>query len=974
MNDPNFESKYRVSLKHIQDRLVVNSLKAILRQLRIAASGRKAHLQTRLTDYLNTGYRRQDEARIANVYRMIMEELNPYTKPPHPSSNPFSSNNLSSHTLGLPQNGAVPPALTLSSHRIPSANGRSQLISSPTRGNAPSAPAFATRTDSQGNRISPPSTNSALSPVSQTKIPPMSFRESPFFRLHRLLTDPILVPINTSTRKVKTSIRFVLSDSDIGKIKFNQCVVLLLAAPVTKEKSEGNLLQYPSYLELSVNQHPQSVSCTKGIKGKKGTAQPPNITRSLTLSRLANIADIFVQSTTEEFAFFVHLAKLVSMDELVQVIKSRPVISKESTIQRKIINDSNDDDIQTISAVLSLKCPLSYCRINIPVRSIQCDHMECFDALSYLQLQQQATTWSCPICNKSVDFSSLRVDEYVQEILQSTALYDIDHIIIESNGEWAMPEGAKLLGDGSSSDNDSDSDGAPPIEPARRVVIQTEEIITLSDSDDDNFDEPVQLAPRSAQRSASSAQSTAPIPAQPVASTRNLSGAGTALAGQQSTSANSGLGERPAALPQALAQAPTHSQAPGRAPVQFSVQTTGQTSQPSGQVSVHTLAPSIVRSPVSNRVDTPLQPSIQGPVQGTIPGSMHGPEPDQYSVQVPGQVPTEGHGQPSLQTPVQAPATVSIHANQGVPEASQTPAQTSDQTGSNMVRDPDSLPFPFAPRFDSTLLSPQPTLDDLRYFPYNIVMPPGQKFGNGRNAALFSKLPPKETSIFYKPPVQSEENNSTVAPVENPNVSTGELPAIRQSASALNQGSSTSPVLDPRAQTQSQRAQPQSAVTASNRNSNLPPFRVPVQQQRKEDLPRGQLPSPLSVPSAPYSNGNGSMPVDGSHNNTWTAASRGINASHMLASPSSSSSPMSPDSPSQVQTSFGRLGERRSVDSSVQQRSQEPAVPPSRTSALVPPIKAPKLVTPSAETGRKRAVIEVIDLTLSDDDEPPRKR
>lgn len=70
-----------------------------------------------------------------------------------------------------------------------------------------------------------------------------------------------------------------------------------------------------------------------------------------------------------------------------------------------------DTDIVTTSQVLSLKCPLSYMRLQVPCRSHFCTHIQCFDATSYLQLQEQGPQWLCPICNKSATFESLAVDE-----------------------------------------------------------------------------------------------------------------------------------------------------------------------------------------------------------------------------------------------------------------------------------------------------------------------------------------------------------------------------------------------------------------------------------------------------------------------------------------------------------------------------------------------------------------------------------
>jgi E3 SUMO-protein ligase PIAS1 len=78
-----------------------------------------------------------------------------------------------------------------------------------------------------------------------------------------------------------------------------------------------------------------------------------------------------------------------------------------------VLNKARDADIVTTASVLSLKCPLSTLRISLPIRSVTCRHNQCFDATSYLQLQEQGPTWSCPICNNPAPFDSLAVDEQV---------------------------------------------------------------------------------------------------------------------------------------------------------------------------------------------------------------------------------------------------------------------------------------------------------------------------------------------------------------------------------------------------------------------------------------------------------------------------------------------------------------------------------------------------------------------------------
>jgi len=74
-------------------------------------------------------------------------------------------------------------------------------------------------------------------------------------------------------------------------------------------------------------------------------------------------------------------------------------------------NRTQDTDIVATSSVMSLKCPLSTLRIQVPCRSIVCTHNQCFDASSFLELQKQAPTWTCPVCGKSTSFESLQIDQ-----------------------------------------------------------------------------------------------------------------------------------------------------------------------------------------------------------------------------------------------------------------------------------------------------------------------------------------------------------------------------------------------------------------------------------------------------------------------------------------------------------------------------------------------------------------------------------
>lgn len=135
----------------------------------------------------------------------------------------------------------------------------------------------------------------------------------------------------------------------------------------------------------------------------------------------------------QKFFLAVYLCRAVPVEELVTKIQGRR-IHKESVIQ-ELTKAANDPDVVATSQVLSLKCPLSYTRLRAPCRSTSCNHVQCFDATSYLQLQEQGPQWICPICNKPAAFENLAVDQYVKDILDHTS-ESTEQVTIEPDGQW----------------------------------------------------------------------------------------------------------------------------------------------------------------------------------------------------------------------------------------------------------------------------------------------------------------------------------------------------------------------------------------------------------------------------------------------------------------------------------------------------------------------------------------------------------
>ncbi|KAF3924984.1 hypothetical protein AA313_de0201286 [Arthrobotrys entomopaga] len=217
---------------------------------------------------------------------------------------------------------------------------------------------------------------------------------------------------------------------------------------------------FPAQIEIRVNGKAVSANL-RGLKNKPGTTKPLDLTDLLDKSPgfKNNIAITYALSP-KRYLVIVKLVKKHTPEAILHTIKARPHISKQNILDR-LRKESQDDDIVAISSFMSLKCPASTLRIVTPIRSSACKHHECYDGLSFLQLQEQAPTWSCPVCNRKIEFEQLAVDKYVEEILKSVPK-DVEGVTIDPMGNWTVPEkkesSPRIKRDRDSYDDDDDDD------------------------------------------------------------------------------------------------------------------------------------------------------------------------------------------------------------------------------------------------------------------------------------------------------------------------------------------------------------------------------------------------------------------------------------------------------------------------------------------------------------------------------------
>ncbi|EAU33412.1 conserved hypothetical protein [Aspergillus terreus NIH2624] len=291
------------------------------------------------------------------------------------------------------------------------------------------------------NRLPPSPSSTTLSPSIPSPQYPTPSASHPMHQ-HRPsplgvpLSSPGFTPMREQTRD-SVELKVILDTDTATRMQTDPHLLVMVycAADNGLNQFTNSDVAFPHQVELKVNLDEVKTNL-RGLKNKPGTTRPADITKYIRKKPgYPNHIVLTYALTQKRFFVLANLVRQHPVRELVNELKQRKVISKEQVI-REMKSKADDSDIVTTSSVMSLKCPISACRIEVPCRSVVCTHNRCFDASSFLQLQEQAPTWTCPVCSKSTSYASLQVDQYVDDILRSTPS-DVEQVIIEPDGRWS---------------------------------------------------------------------------------------------------------------------------------------------------------------------------------------------------------------------------------------------------------------------------------------------------------------------------------------------------------------------------------------------------------------------------------------------------------------------------------------------------------------------------------------------------------
>ena len=159
----------------------------------------------------------------------------------------------------------------------------------------------------------------------------------------------------------------------------------------------------------------------------------------------------------DRFAIGIEHFTCITEGEVIEIVKSHqlPAGTAKERIVKRLHPAVEDDDIimESNSSKITLKCPMSFTPMRVPVRSKLCQHLECFDLHNYLESRPKASNgaptcgegYRCPICAVDARPEMLLVDGFMVQALARATAEEVqgrkgraDGVVVSKDGEWEI--------------------------------------------------------------------------------------------------------------------------------------------------------------------------------------------------------------------------------------------------------------------------------------------------------------------------------------------------------------------------------------------------------------------------------------------------------------------------------------------------------------------------------------------------------
>ncbi|KAJ1981973.1 E3 SUMO-protein ligase pli1 [Dimargaris xerosporica] len=293
----------------------------------------------------------------------------------------------------------------------------------------------------------------------------LRFQPTPFYSVLQTLSNVITLNENWGRQSV-ASLRFKLDPAKTTATSYGQANTSAPICPCLLVTSSENALlsyqpnhpgvsaEYPRLYSIKVDGRfiGQNIIVRHSLKSKQ--TNPIDLSSFLHPNVFDHWLDVSYTASKKMVAVVVGI-QTFTVDELLDRLCRDRFVAKDQIVEQ-LQGKDGDDEISTTTNVISLTCPLSYIRIEHPCRSNRCNHLQCFDAKSYLQMNELTPTWMCPICSQPADFDGLMIDGYSQDIVKQIPITETQ-VYVDSDFKWQLPSTAEAVAIGAGeADDDCD--------------------------------------------------------------------------------------------------------------------------------------------------------------------------------------------------------------------------------------------------------------------------------------------------------------------------------------------------------------------------------------------------------------------------------------------------------------------------------------------------------------------------------------
>lgn len=329
---------------------------------------------------------------------------------------------------------------------------------------------------SNGNQPQPPLIAHRPPPNSSFYTGPgISFTPNPFYDIVQKLTiDPQFGAGGPKKRDIVLRFNVSQTLAELVKLKdYRVCIFVGRPPPPFTPGDKKGYIEYPSRFEVRINDHKLDASLGRGRKNDITSNKPFDLTGYLSPTGQNTVVLSFIDDNN--FIMYASLVRFKSV-ETVMAENTFDHITEEEELNNVRKYFQNEDEISISNIKISLVDTVTLARIKTAVKSKKCEHFQCFDLTMFLQLQQQSYYWACPVCSVKFDIKDLVISDLFDRLAKTSTS---DSILIEEDGT------IKEI------DEDETTNNAPTHtpKPVKTITPVAEEIIILSDSEEDQEDQ-----------------------------------------------------------------------------------------------------------------------------------------------------------------------------------------------------------------------------------------------------------------------------------------------------------------------------------------------------------------------------------------------------------------------------------------------------------------------------------------------------